>query len=68
MAAFLEYRAFEGVAVLSASQSKGQRHGAFISRALFPFDVARQSEFYELRINARATLQRNPVCADIEWP
>ncbi|MNG30632.1 hypothetical protein D3C84_1162840 [compost metagenome] len=21
-----------------------------------------------LRVNARTTLQRNPVCADVEWP
>jgi transcriptional regulator with XRE-family HTH domain len=53
VAAFLEHRAFEGVAVLSASQSKRlvSGNGAFVSRALFPFDVARQSEFYELRLS-----------------
>ena len=53
VAAFLEHRAFEGVAVLSASQSKRlvSASGAFVSRALFPFDVARQSEFYELRLS-----------------
>lgn len=52
VAAFLEHRAFEGVAVLSVSQSKRlvSANGAFVSRALFPFDVARQSEFYELRL------------------
>lgn len=52
VAAFLEHRAFEGVAVLSVSQSKRlvSASGAFVSRALFPFDVARQSEFYELRL------------------
>lgn len=52
VAAFLEHRAFEGVALLTASQSKRlvSANGAFVSRALFPFDVARQSEFYELRI------------------
>ncbi len=52
VAAFLEHRAFEGVAVLSASQSKRlvSGNGAFVSRALFPFDVTRQSEFYELRL------------------
>jgi transcriptional regulator with XRE-family HTH domain len=54
VAAFLEHRAFEGVAVLSANQSKRlvSANGAFISRALFPFDVARQSEFYELRLSS----------------
>ncbi len=53
VAAFLEHRAFEGVAVLSASRSKRlvSANGAFVSRALFPFDVARQSEFYELRLS-----------------
>jgi len=53
VAAFLEHRAFEGVAVLSARESKRlvSANGAFISRALFPFDVARQSEFYELRLS-----------------
>lgn len=51
VAVFLEHRAFEDVAVLSASQSKRlvSASGAFVSRALFPFDVAWQSEFYELR-------------------
>lgn len=54
VAAFLEHRVFEGVAVLSANQSKRlvSANGAFISRALFPFDVARQSEFYELRLSS----------------
>lgn len=53
VAAFLEHRAFEGVAVLSARESKRlvSASGAFVSRALFPFDVARQSEFYELRLS-----------------
>ncbi len=53
VAAFLEHRAFEGVAVLPSSQSKRlvSASGAFVSRALFPFDVARQSEFYELRLS-----------------
>lgn len=52
VAAFLEHRAFEGVAVLSVNQSKRlvSASGDFVSRALFPFDVARQSEFYELRL------------------
>ncbi|WP_410002814.1 helix-turn-helix domain-containing protein [Pseudomonas chlororaphis] len=54
VAAFLEHRAFEGVALLPSSQSKRlvSASGAFVSRALFPFDVARQSEFYELRLSA----------------
>ena len=52
VAAFLDDRAFAGVAVLPAQQSKRlvSADGAFTSRALFPFDVARQVEFYELRL------------------
>lgn len=51
--AFLEHRDFQGVAVLPAHQSKRlvSAGGVFVSRALFPFDVARQTEFYELRIS-----------------
>ena len=54
VAAFLEDRAFEGVEVLPAQQSKRlvSADGAFISRALFPYDTARQSEFYEIRLRA----------------
>jgi transcriptional regulator with XRE-family HTH domain len=54
VAAFLENRAFEGVSLLPAQQSKRlvSASGAFVSRALFPFDVARQAEFYELRLSA----------------
>lgn len=52
VAAFLENRAFEGVEVLPAQQSKRlvSADGAFTSRALFPYDMARQSEFYEIRL------------------
>lgn len=54
VAAFLEDRAFEGVEVLPARQSKRlvSADGAFISRALIPYDTARQSEFYEIRLRA----------------
>lgn len=54
VAAFLDDRAFEGVAVLPAQQSKRlvSASGAFVSRALFPFDLARQTEFYEVRLSA----------------
>ncbi len=53
VAAFLEQREFDGVAVLPARESKRlvSANGTFISRALFPFDVARQAEFYELRLS-----------------
>ncbi|WP_110950752.1 helix-turn-helix domain-containing protein [Pseudomonas bohemica] len=52
VAAFLENRAFEGVEVLPAQQSKRlvNADGTFSSRALFPYDMARQSEFYEIRL------------------
>lgn len=54
VAAFLENRAFEGVELLPAQQSKRlvSANGAFVSRALFPYDMARQSEFYEIRLSA----------------
>ena len=53
VAAFLEHREFEGVAVLPARESKRlvSADGAFVSRALFPYDVSRQTEFYELRLS-----------------
>lgn len=53
VAAFLDDRELEGVAFLPAHQSKrlSSADGTFVSRALFPYDVARQSEFYELRVS-----------------
>lgn len=53
VAAFLESRAFEGVELLPAKQSKRlvSASGAFVSRALFPYDKARQVEFYEIRLS-----------------
>ncbi|MFZ6045360.1 helix-turn-helix domain-containing protein [Pseudomonas sp. CR3202] len=57
VAAFLDDRAFDGVAVLPARQSKRlvSSDGSFVSRALFPFDCSRQVEFYELRLAALAS-------------
>ncbi|TLP73562.1 helix-turn-helix domain-containing protein [Pseudomonas nitroreducens] len=57
VAAFLDDRAFDGVAMLPARDSKRlvSGDGAFVSRALFPFDVSRQVEFYELRLKGLAT-------------
>ncbi|MBD9516280.1 helix-turn-helix domain-containing protein [Pseudomonas sp. PDM22] len=57
VAAFLDDRAFDGVALLPARDSKRlvSGDGAFVSRALFPFDVSRQVEFYELRLKGLAT-------------
>ena len=59
VAAFLDDRAFDGVALLPARESKRlvSGDGAFVSRALFPFDVSRQVEFYELRLKGLATEQ-----------
>nr|WP_276522657.1 XRE family transcriptional regulator [Pseudomonas nitroreducens] len=56
VAAFLDDRAFDGVAVLPARDSKRlvSGDGTFVSRALFPFDVSRQVEFYELRLKGLA--------------
>ncbi|GAB7528412.1 XRE family transcriptional regulator [Pseudomonas sp. 3A(2025)] len=54
VAAFLETRAFEGVELLPVQQSKRlvSPNGSFVSRALFPFDHSRQTEFYEIRLSA----------------
>ncbi|MCO8164915.1 XRE family transcriptional regulator [Pseudomonas sp. 21LCFQ010] len=53
VAAFLETRAFEGVELLPARDSKRlvSPGGHFVSRALFPFDRSRQTEFYEIRLS-----------------
>ncbi|MBK4990670.1 helix-turn-helix domain-containing protein [Pseudomonas sp. S36] len=52
VAAFLEQRECEGVTVLPARQSKRlvSASGAFVSRALYPYDTRHQAEFYELRV------------------
>ena len=52
VAAFLEQRECAGVTVLPARESKRlvSASGAFVSRALYPYDTAHQAEFYELRI------------------
>lgn len=53
VAAFLEDRAFEGVGTAGATGKRlVSADGAFVSRALFPYDTARQSEFYEIRLRA----------------
>lgn len=36
------------------------RNGSFVSRALFPFDRARRTEFYELHLSARAIERAEP--------
>lgn len=53
VAAFLEQRECEGVTVLPARHSKRlvSASGAFVSRALYPYDASHQAEFYELRIS-----------------
>jgi transcriptional regulator with XRE-family HTH domain len=62
VAAFLDDRAFSGVALLPAAESKRlvSADGGFVSRALFPFDVQRQSEFYELRLAALVREEAEP--------
>ncbi|MGJ3439430.1 XRE family transcriptional regulator [Pseudomonas sp. Je.1.5.c] len=53
VAAFLDQRECAGVTLLPARESKRlvSATGAFVSRALYPVDVAHQNEFYELRIS-----------------
>ncbi|MBK5007781.1 helix-turn-helix domain-containing protein [Pseudomonas sp. S32] len=59
VAAFLEQRECEGVTVLPARQSKRlvSASGAFVSRALYPYDTRPQAEFYELRVGPLAEEQ-----------
>lgn len=53
VAAFLEHRQCDGVTLMPARESKRlvSASGAFVSRALYPYDNAHQVEFYELRIS-----------------
>lgn len=53
VAAFLEHRECDGVTLMPARDSKRlvSASGAFVSRALYPYDTAHQVEFYELRIS-----------------
>lgn len=53
VAAFLKHRECEGVTLMPARESKRlvSASGAFVSRALYPYDTARQVEFYELKIS-----------------
>ncbi|BCG25837.1 transcriptional regulator [Pseudomonas tohonis] len=62
VAAFLDDRAFSGVAVLPAAQSKRlvSAGEGFVSRALFPFEVKRQAEFYEVRLAGLTTEEAQP--------
>jgi transcriptional regulator with XRE-family HTH domain len=50
--AFMDARETQNVTVLRASDAKLLRtpDGAFVSRALFPFNGSRKVEFYELRL------------------
>lgn len=54
VAAFLEHRECDGVTLIPARDSKRlvSASGAFVSRALYPYDTAHQVEFYELRVSA----------------
>jgi transcriptional regulator with XRE-family HTH domain len=51
-----------GVTVLKAAMSKrlASHDGRFISRALFPFDVPRKVEFYELTLRAKGVEEAHP--------
>lgn len=57
--ALLKARTATGTTVLRANQSKvlTSHDGSFSSRALFPFDEPRRTEFYELRLKTGATEQ-----------
>lgn len=68
VAAFLETRAFEGVELLPAQQSKRlvSPDGSFTSRALFPFDRSRQTEFYEIRLSPLGEEQSQGHAAGVQ--
>jgi len=59
---FLQRYASGGTFVLSAEQAKilVSPKGAFTSRALFPFDVPRKVEFYELKLAGLAVEESEP--------
>lgn len=59
---FLRRYASGGTFVLSAEQAKilASPDGTFISRALFPFDVPRKVEFYELKLAGLAVEEAEP--------
>lgn len=68
VAAFLETRAFEGVELLPAQQSKRlvSPDGSFTRRALFPFDRSRQTEFYEIRLSPLGEEQSQGHAAGVQ--
>jgi len=59
---FLTRGAATGPYVMSAANAKilASPEGTFTSRALFPFDVSRKTEFYELRLRALAVEEAEP--------
>lgn len=59
---FLTRGAAAGPYVMPAANAKilASRAGTFTSRALFPFDVSRKTEFYELRLKALAVENAEP--------
>ncbi len=61
-AALISTQAAPSSQVMRASQAKKlmSHDGAFVSRALFPFDAPRRVEFYELRLAARAVENADP--------
>jgi len=60
--ALISVRGGGGTKVLRAAESKllSSHDGAFVSRALFPFDEPRRVEFYELRLAARKRERADP--------
>jgi transcriptional regulator with XRE-family HTH domain len=60
--ALIATKAAHGHAVLRRREAKvlSSHDGAFTSRALFPFDEPRRTEFYELRLGPGATERADP--------
>lgn len=65
ISAFLTRGTAAGPHVVPAANAKilASRDGTFTSRALFPFDVSRKTEFYELRLKALAVENAEPHSA-----
>jgi transcriptional regulator with XRE-family HTH domain len=59
---FMSARAGGGTTVLRSHEAKilASQDGSFRSRALFPFDAPRRTEFYELRLLPRGTEEAEP--------
>jgi transcriptional regulator with XRE-family HTH domain len=62
LSALISERPTGGTVVLAAEHAKilTSHDGKYSSRALFPFDVPRKVEFYELRLHAQAIERADP--------